>query len=145
MRYKDLSKVTSELEHKVFVQETRIMDNRLKEEYTTNELYDYLYINPVRNMQIVTDVRNCLSEKRYPIILTERKEHIELLEKELLPYVRVYKLSGGLKRKKRDRIMDELRNLSEDEPRLIIATSKYIGEGFDYAILDTLFLTLPIS
>lgn len=145
MRYKDLSKVTSELEHKVFVQETRIMDNRLKEEYTTNELYDYLYINPVRNMQIVTDVRNYLSEKRYPIILTERKEHIELLEKELLPYVRVYKLSGGLKRKKRDRIMDELRNLSEDEPRLIIATSKYIGEGFDYAILDTLFLTLPIS
>lgn len=127
------------------MQETRIMDNRLKEEYTTNELYDYLYINSVRNMQIVTDVRNCLSEKRYPIILTERKEHIELLEKELLPYVRVYKLSGGLKRKKRDRIMDELRNLSEDEPRLIIATSKYIGEGFDYAILDTLFLTLPIS
>lgn len=145
VRYKDLSKVTSELEHKVFVQETGMTDGSLKEDYTTNELYDYLYVNPVRNMQIVMDVRNCLNERRYPIILTERKEHVELLEQELRPYVRTYKLYGGLKRKEKEGIMDELQNLPKDEPRVIIATSKYVGEGFDYPILDTLFLTLPIS
>ena len=145
VRYKDLSKVTSELEHKVLVQETGITIGDLQQEHTTNELYDYLYINPIRNMQIVMDVRNCLDEKRYPIILTERKEHIDLLEKELSSYVKVYKLHGGLKKKERESIMEELQNLSEDEPRVIIATSKYVGEGFDYPILDTLFLTLPIS
>ena len=91
------------------------------------------------------DVRNCLDEKRYPIILTERKEHIELLGQELSSYVKVYKLHGGLKKKEREAIMEELQNLPEGEKRVIIATSKYVGEGFDYPILDTLFLTLPIS
>lgn len=143
--YKDLSKVTSELEHKVYVQETGIAPDRLKDGHTTNELYDYLYINPMRNMQIVMDVRNCLDEKRYPIVLTERKEHIELLEEALSPYAKVYRLYGGLKKKEREAVMEELQNLSEDTRRVIIATSKYVGEGFDYPILDTLFLTLPIS
>ena len=55
VRYKDLSKVTSELEHKVLVQETGMTSGDLQQEHTTNELYDYLYINPVRNMQIVMD------------------------------------------------------------------------------------------
>ena len=145
VRYKDLSKVTSELEHKVLVQETGIGMDDSKSEYSTNELYDYLYVNPIRNAQILMDVRNCLDEKRYPIILTERKEHIELLEKELSSYVKVYKLHGGLKKKEREGIMAELQNLPECEKRVIIATSKYVGEGFDYPILDTLFLTLPIS
>jgi superfamily II DNA or RNA helicase len=145
VRYKDLSKVSSELEHKVFVQETGISGRELSTECTINELYDYLYVNSIRNKQIVMDVRNCLDEKRYPIILTERREHIELLEKELIPYVKVYKLYGGLKKKEREMVMEELKNLPEDESRVIIATSKYVGEGFDYPILDTLFLTLPIS
>lgn len=143
--YKDLSKVTSDLEHKVYVQDTGVGDSGLKDEYTTNELYTYLYRNPLRNMQIVMDVRNCLGENRYPIILTERKEHMELLEKKLSAYVKVYKLYGGLKKKEREAILDELQKLSEDTQRVIIATSKYVGEGFDYPILDTLFLTLPIS
>lgn len=145
VRYKDLSKVTSELGHKVLVQETGISMDASKAEYTTNEIYDYLYINPIRNTQILMDVRNCLDEKRYPIILTERKEHIELLGQEVSAYVKVYKLHGGLKKKEREAIMEELQNLPEGEKRVIIATSKYVGEGFDYPILDTLFLTLPIS
>lgn len=145
VRYKDLSKVSSELMHKVLVQETGISSDDLSKEHTTNELYDYLYTNAIRNMQIVMDVRNCLDENRYPIVLTERKEHIDLLEKELSPYARVYKLHGGLKKKEREGIMEELQNISDDVRRAIIATSKYVGEGFDYPILDTLFLTLPIS
>ena len=145
VRYKDLSKVSSELMHKVLVQETGISSDDLSNEHTTNELYDCLYINAIRNMQIVMDIRNCLDENRYPIVLTERKEHIDLLEKELSPYVKVYKLHGGLKKKEREGIMDELQNISDDIRRVIIATSKYVGEGFDYPILDTLFLTLPIS
>lgn len=65
------------------------------------------------------------------------------LEKELSPFVRVYKLYGGLKKKEREEDMDELQNLSENSKSGIIATSKYMGEG-DYSILDTLVLALPI-
>ena len=145
VRYKDLSKVTSELGHNVLVQDTGIGMNDLKAEYTANEIYDFLYVNSIRNKQILMDIRNCLDEKRYPIVLTERKEHIELLGQDLSSYVKVYKLHGGLKKKEREAIMEELHNLPESEKRVIIATSKYVGEGFDYPILDTLFLTLPIS
>ncbi len=145
VRYKDLSKVSSRLTHQVYVQTTGIAATDLQKEHTTNELYDYLYNNHIRNMQIVMDVRNALGEKRYPIILTERKEHIELLDRELSEYVKVFKLYGGLKKKERDSIMAELNELPDVMPRVIIATSKYVGEGFDYPILDTLFLTLPIS
>ena len=127
------------------MKDTGISAENIKKEHTTNELYDYLYNNSIRNVQVVMDVRNCIDEKRYPIILTERKEHIELLEKELEPYVTVYKLYGGLKKKEKEAMMEGLLNLPDDIKRVIIATSKYVGEGFDYPILDTLFLTLPIS
>ena len=41
--------------------------------------------------------------------------------------------------------MAQLAGIPEDEPRLILATGRYIGEGFDDARLDTLFLTMPVS
>jgi len=145
VRYKSLSKVSSELMHRVMVKKTGITSDNIGEDSTINELYDYLYFNQIRNMQIIMDVRNCIDEGRYPVILTERKEHIDILSKELSEFVKVYKLYGGLKKKGREAIMTELNELSENNKRVIIATSRYIGEGFDYPILDTLFLTLPIS
>ena len=35
--------------------------------------------------------------------------------------------------------------MPEDDSRVILATGSYIGEGFDDARLDTLFLAMPIS
>ena len=35
--------------------------------------------------------------------------------------------------------------ISDNENLIIIATGKYVGEGFDYPRLDTLFLALPIA
>jgi len=36
-------------------------------------------------------------------------------------------------------------SIPREEPRVILATGKHVGEGFDDPRLDTLFLTLPVS
>ncbi|MGJ5814212.1 DEAD/DEAH box helicase [Paludibaculum fermentans] len=57
----------------------------------------------------------------------------------------IFVLKGGLGRKQRKAVMEELASLPETEPRVILATGSYIGEGFDDSRLDTLFLAMPIS
>jgi len=54
-------------------------------------------------------------------------------------------LKGGMGKKQRTAINDQLKAIPDQEERLILATGRYIGEGFDDARLDTLFLVMPIS
>ena len=55
------------------------------------------------------------------------------------------RLKEGASQRERQQIAEEMKSIPEDEERLIIATGRYLGEGFDDARLDTLFLTLPVS
>ena len=50
---------------------------------------------------------------------------------------------GGMKKKELAAAMQQLESLDENSPRLILATGKFLGEGFDHARLDTLFLRGP--
>jgi superfamily II DNA or RNA helicase len=78
--------------------------------------------------------------------LTERREHLAYFADTLAGKVKnIIVLSGGMGHKQRILLMDQLKNIPEDEERLIIATGRYLGEGFDDARLDTLFLALPIA
>jgi hypothetical protein len=54
-------------------------------------------------------------------------------------------LRAGLGKKQRKAIAERLATIPRDEPRAILATGRYVGEGFDDPRLDTLFLTLPVS
>ena len=54
-------------------------------------------------------------------------------------------LRGGTGLKAARGIAARLASIPEDEERVLLATGRYIGEGFDDARLDTLFLTLPVS
>lgn len=113
-----------------------------------SQVYKYLVNNDDRNQKIVDDILSCIDNKRAVIVLTERKEHIELLSALLTQKgLMVVELHGGISTKQRhERIamLEENKDLSNDK-QVILATGKYVGEGFDLPYLDTLFITLPIA
>jgi superfamily II DNA or RNA helicase/very-short-patch-repair endonuclease len=109
-------------------------------------LYQALVENDTRNQRICEDVTQAVREGRTPLVLTERNEHLDRLEQALAPSVRhLIVLRGGLGRKQREAAAARLAAIPRDEDRVILATGKYVGEGFDDARLDTLFVTLPVS
>ena len=99
-----------------------------------------------RNELIVRDVIGSLEEGRFPLILTERREHLEILAKLLESKVEVlFQLHGGIRQKSRREAFEKIKECPEDCRKVILATGSYIGEGFDAPRLDTLFLTMPSS
>ena len=99
-----------------------------------------------RNRLITDDVCEALKEGRSPIVLTNLTAHVETLAKALTPHCKhVITLVGSKSAKEKRQKMEYLQNLPSSEPLVIVATGKYVGEGFDYPRLDSLFLALPIS
>jgi superfamily II DNA or RNA helicase len=109
-------------------------------------LYRELAADPVRNDLILTDVIRAIDEGRSPILLTERKDHLAFFAERLCGFVKhLIVLQGGKTEKERRASGAALAAIPDTEERLVLATGRYIGEGFDDARLDTLFLALPIS
>ena len=119
---------------------------RTTSEKKITELYKDLTDDDARNRQIITDVDLAVKQGRTPIVLTERREHVEILNSLLSKRCKnVVTLVGTASLKERRNAMKQLEAIPEKEPLVIIATGRYVGEGFDFPRLDTLFLTLPIS
>jgi len=111
-----------------------------------NRLYEALRLDDARNRMICADVVSAVNEGRWPLVLTERTEHLQELAQRLLPDVpHLVLLRGGLSRKELQAALGHLKELPESARCTILATGKYIGEGFDHPRLDTLFLALPVS
>ena len=99
-----------------------------------------------RNGLIIEDVCVALKEGRSPIVLTNLTAHVETLASALAPHCEhVVTLIGSESAKGKRQKMEYLQNIPSSEQLVIVATGKYVGEGFDYPRLDTLFLALPIS
>lgn len=109
-------------------------------------LYQELVDDNARNQRICADVLEAVNAGRSPLVLTERNDHLDRLERELVQSVRhLVVLRAGLGKKQRQALSERLAAIPRDEVRVILATGKYVGEGFDDPRLDTLFLTLPVS
>jgi len=133
-------------EHRIFIRETGFELPMQTSDITIQALYSLLVNDEDRNQQIIDDVLQTLEEGRSPILLTERKAHLEYLHQRLKGFVRhIVVLKGGRSVKDQQKTHEELASIPKDEERLLLATGRYIGEGFDDARLDTLFLSLPIS
>ena len=136
-------------EHLVLVQPTafesrRTPDPDARVEFQT--LYQELIDDDTRNSRICEDVIDSVHSGRSPLVLTERNDHLDRLEIGLSARVRhLVVLRAGMGKKQRQAVADRLAAIPRDEERAILATGKYVGEGFDDSRLDTLFLTLPVS
>ncbi len=136
-----------QFEHRVRLRETGF---RLPPEINADRpampaVYAALGQNEDRNALIFDDVLQALEVGRSPVVLTERRDHLELLQARFKGFVRnLVVLRGGMTSAER-READTTMRAAEGEERLILATGRYLGEGFDDPRLDTLFLTMPIS
>jgi len=110
-----------------------------------HDAYAALVTDEGRNRQIVEDILLAVREGRSPLVLTNRTDHIERLATALSDAQHVLILKGGMGKKRRKAIAEQLASIPDGTPRVLIATGSYIGEGFDDSRLDTLFLTMPIS
>ena len=107
------------------------------------DVYESLIHDEQRNQMIVADALFCLERGCCPLVLTERREHLEYLAQYLAPVVsNLVILTGGMGQKQRKAAIS---NLQQEGPRLVLATGRYLGEGFDDDRLDTLLLAMPIS
>src|SRR5437867_11079640 len=133
-------------EHRLIVRETGFRSERASGDVGVQEIYGALAKSQPRNRLILDDVISAVEEGRSPILLTERRDHLQYLAERLQGFVRhLVVLHGGMTAALRREIGAQLAAVPDTEERLIVATGKYIGEGFDDARLDTLFLALPIS
>jgi very-short-patch-repair endonuclease len=114
--------------------------------HLSGHLYDELIVDAARNALICDEVLDAVRAGRSPIVLTERKAHLDRLAAQLGPAVRhLVVLRGGLGASALRARMEQLEATAGEDGRVLLATGGYIGEGFDDARLDTLFLTLPVS
>ncbi|GMU93182.1 MAG: helicase [Candidatus Hydrogenedentota bacterium] len=131
-------------DHFVIPRETRFTIEAA--EPTIHDVYAKLVQDMPRNRQIVADVAAAIDRGCSPLVLTERVEHLMTLESLLKGRADdVIVLRGGTTKKERDALRSRLLIEADKPRRVILATGRYVGEGFDYSRLDTLFLAMPIS
>lgn len=105
------------------------------------DVYRWLTEDKNRTLKIVTDVITKISECKHPLVLTERREHAEQINNCLIENnIQTVILRGAMRAKERKAANEQI-----SSAQAIVATGKYIGEGFDLPKLDTLFLALPIA
>jgi superfamily II DNA or RNA helicase len=137
---------TTPFEHKVTPRYTEFRIAPELTEVTIQDIYTALVNDVPRNEMIANDIVRAVNSGRCPLLLTGRTEHLQYFATKLAGAAKhVFVLKGGMGKKQRRTIAAALASVPENEPRVILATGSYIGEGFDDARLDTLFLAMPIS
>lgn len=111
-----------------------------------HQVYERLLSDESRNDMIFDDLLSALDLGRSPILLTDRRSHLEYFEERLQGFAKnIIVLHGGMGKKLLKAAQEKINSIPPGEERVILATGRFIGEGFDDKRLDTLFLVMPIS
>lgn len=107
---------------------------------TYAQIVQSLATDEARNALIVEDVCKTLADGCSPIVLTTLTSHVEQLSQLLSTCCKnIITLVGSESMKDKRQKMEQLAELSPEEPLVIVATGRYIGEGFDYPRLVRYF------
>lgn len=105
-----------------------------------------LVTDPIRTAAIAEEVKTLHHQGRKVLVLTERTEHLVAIASALAGNVpSLFVLHGRMEKRHRTTVIDALDALSPNAPRVLLATGKLVGEGFDHPPLDTLVLAMPVS
>jgi superfamily II DNA or RNA helicase len=133
-------------EHVVITRHTNFRMASESADVKIQDIYAALVLDRNRNELIFNDLLKALEMGRSPLLLTERVEHLEQFAEQLKGVVQnIIVLKGGMGSKQRKAMADQIKAVPDSKERVILSTGRYIGEGFDDARLDTLFLAMPIS
>ncbi|HGF7535228.1 TPA: DEAD/DEAH box helicase, partial [Vibrio cholerae] len=106
-----------------------------------SDAYRWLVDNQQRTSKIVSDASQCIQNGGHPLVLTERREHAEEIHSQLTKMgISTVVLKGAMKAAERKNADNHLQSA-----QVVVATGRYVGEGFDLPRLDTLFLAMPIA
>ena len=136
------------IQHLVYPRFTRTVSPRgvITGKMHPNEAYEIIHNNDMRDEQIIEDVKNCVSIGRTPVVLSRYKDHAEKLFERLKSYADyVFIMTGNNSKKEHRKILDQMRQVNNDESMILVATGSLVGEGFDFPRLDTLFMATPVS
>ncbi|VAX07885.1 Putative helicase [hydrothermal vent metagenome] len=110
------------------------------------EIFRHIAADRGRAESIVEKVTEFYNQGRKVLVLTERIDHLEMIKSTLSQHIQeFYTLHGRMSKKQRAVVTGELDALPPDAPRILLATGKLVGEGFDHPPLDSLVLAMPIS
>ena len=118
----------------------------LPSEAGIQDVFRHLANDQVRTAAISDEIEHAFNHGRKVLVLTERTDHLDAISAALdgkipPPFV----LHGRMSRKQRAALIGQLEALPPEAPRVLLATGKLIGEGFDHPPLDTLVLAMPVS
>jgi superfamily II DNA or RNA helicase len=110
------------------------------------DVFRHLANDPSRTAAVAEEVATAAHQGRKVLVLTERTEHVNAIAKALGELVAApFVLHGRMSKKQRAIVIEQLSKLPGEAPRVLIATGKLVGEGFDHPALDTMVLAMPIS
>ncbi len=118
----------------------------LPSEAGIQDVFRYLANDQARTLVIAAEVQIAYNQGRKVLVLTERTEHLGAIQAALVGKIPpMFVLHGRMPRKQRAALIVQLDALAPDAPRVLLATGKLVGEGFDHPALDTLVLAMPVS
>jgi len=149
IRYKYTSKDRAKeqgIDHLVYPRFTRaVAPHHMNEKMHPNDAYEIIRDNPVREEQILADVKSCVENGRTPVVLSRYRDQAERMSEAMKAYAdKVILMLGGGSKKVQKQVREELDAVKPEESLILVATGKLIGEGFDYPRLDTLIMATPV-
>lgn len=91
-------------------------------------------------------MKKCVEEGKTPLVLSDRIEHLENFAEKLKGAAKnVILITEKGTNKQKTAQLENLNSISDDESLIVLATGKYVGEGFDFPRFDTLILSMPFS